>query len=116
MRIQRQGAMSVLEQYQRFAYSLARQRAVRGAAESTEVARIAALLGRGASKQTGQRLHAQYAAYGILQTRLRDLPGAHLRQRISVQILPAVRRHQHIDAGENRSCTAGLGASGNLFM
>ena len=115
-RIQRQSVAIVLEQDQGLADGFARQRCMRSAAEAREIAGIAALFRRGTAEQSGDGLDAQDAPYRIVDASLRNLPGARLREGVLVQLAPAVRRHQHVDAGEYRRRAFVLGAARNLFV
>ena len=116
VRIQRQGAVIVLEQHEGFAHRLARQRTMSRTAEQREIARVAALFGRRPLEQSGDGLDAQNAPHGIVDASLRNLAGPRLAQRVLVQLPPTVRRHQHVDAGEYRGRAPELGAARNLFV
>ncbi|GAW42585.1 hypothetical protein SH203_03010 [Brevundimonas sp. SH203] len=91
----RQDRAFVLQQHQRLAHRLARQGAVGGRAQFVHMA-----LDRAAViEQAGLDLDPQDAAHRLVQTRHRDLARLHLGQGRGVERLPAVGRHEHVDAG-----------------
>src|ERR1700680_2689521 len=89
---------------------------MRGASEYREMPGIAALFRRGPIEESRDGLDAKDTSHRIVHARLGYLPGADLGQGISIQFPPAIRRHQHVDAGEERRRAAGLGASGYLLL
>ena len=58
-------------------------------------------------EQSRAQFHAQDATHGIVEPRHRNLAGANLRERVLVELLPAVRRHEHVEAGVDRRSAAG---------
>ncbi len=108
----RQHRAIVLQQHQRLAYRLARQRAVLRRAEHA-----LAPFPRAPRIEHAQReLDAQDAAHGIVDALRRNLAGARLLQGIAVQGSPAVRCHQHVDAGVEGCGAAVVAATRHLSV
>src|SRR5258708_24849497 len=88
---------------------------MRGGFEYREMPGIAALFRRGPIEESRDALDAKNTSHRIVHARLGYLPGANLGQGIPIQLPPAIRRHQHVDAREERRRATGLGASGYLL-
>src|SRR5271166_6195729 len=85
-------------------------------AETLELARDPRCRRGGRAEQSGQRFDTQNACDRIVDARLRNRSGAHLRKRVLIERLPTIGSHQHVDAREYRGRTAIFGAAGDLFV
>ena len=116
LRLQRQHAAVVLQQHQRFAHGLSRDRAMLGRAQQFELAADLALRGLAGFEQAEPELDPQDPAHRIIQPLLADRAGFCCGQRGLVEPLPAVRRHRHVQARIDRGRAVVVLAAGNLAM
>ena len=110
--LERQDAAVVLQQHQRLAHRLAGEGAVLGGSEAVELAVHRAV----GLEQPGLDLDPQDAADGVVQAGKRDLARAGLGQGVGVEALPAVRGHEHVEAGVEGLRAAHVGAALDLLV
>ena len=84
------------------------------AAQQAEIPAMRPLARPRRIQQPRPRLHPQDPAHGIVKARDRNHTFPHLPQQVSGEVLPAVRRHVHVQPGNNRIRAVGLAASRQL--
>jgi hypothetical protein len=67
-------------------------------------------------QKPGADLHAQDARHSLVEARHGDFAGVNLREQVRVKPLPAVWRHVHVDAGQQRLRAAFAAAARQLRM
>ena len=107
---QRQGRAFVLEQHERLAHRLARQRA---RLHRVVLAGVR-ILGRALVEQAGAQLDADDAGDGVVDPRHRDFSRFDLLDRVGDEGFPVVRHHDHVIAGVDRLGAAVVAAAFDL--